>query len=380
MVESPLGTALVGQDRALGLLSSFLGRDTFPPLLLVGQPGVGKRTAAIQLARAANCTKAESPTPASSLLASPSALLGCGACRHCRTIALLRHPDIKVIFPIKVKQSRADQDEASDDEPGTPDVVGAALEASADYVLGASQPALDPRLQISIKLIRWLRSEMARPPTQARRRFFVIVHAHRLTDEAANALLKILEEPQEQTTFVLTTGTPSAMPETIISRCRTVRFADLSPDTIVGLLVRMRGCPTEQAQVAAVVAQGSLARALRFLDDPEQQIPEPLVSFIAGHGTDSALFSTLADLGRRNQSELTDALLIIFREALRHKLGLGSRLLEKLPELSARVLRSDLDYLRRAVRYLLDRDAAAMLYTNPRLSDYTLLSALRAPA
>ncbi len=218
---------------------------------------------------------------------------------------------------------------------------------------------------------------MARPTTLARRRVVAILHADRMTDEAANALLKTIEEPHERTVFILTSSIPSSLSDTIRSRCRIVRFALLSPETIAGWLECNYSCSSEQAQLAATVAWGSLARALHFLAAPTELLPEPVVSFVSQPGTEATLLKTVGELSRVPQATLNEALLFIFREMLRFRLGFDSVLLRQSPDLTARALSSGPDYLRRALKYLLERNEESSLYTNPRLSVYTLLSALR---
>ncbi len=358
--QSAGGAGLVGQEHALGVLESYLVREQVPALLFVGLPGVGKRTAGIGFAQALNCTARVQSW-------------GCGQCRSCRTIALLRHPDVKVVFPVGARRYRPEQDDMTDD------AVAATLDRYGEYALGQAQPALDPKHRIRIELVRWLRAEMARPAVLARRRVVLILSAHRMTDEAANALLKTLEEPHEQTAFILTSDVPSALPDTIRSRCRTVRFAALSSQTIAGWLERHHSCPPDQAQAAAAVAQGSMARALRYIAEPAELLPEPVLSFLSKPGTEAALLAAVAELTNMSQSSLTDVLLTVFREMLRSRLGFDSLLLRQNPDLAARAGRSEPDYLRRAVKYLLERDEESSLYTNPRLATYTLLTALRFP-
>jgi DNA polymerase-3 subunit delta' len=358
--EENVAVELVGQEHALGLLETYLLRDRLPPLLFTGLPGVGKRTAAIRLAQAANCRAAVKAQ-------------GCGTCRSCRTIALLRHPDVRLVFPIRAQRSRPSEG----DESAADDAVAATLDRYADYALGRVQPVPDPKHRIRIELVRWLRAELGRPPALARRRFIIILHAHLMTDEAANALLKTLEEPQEQTAFILTSDIPSALPDTIRSRCRTVRFASLAPDVLARHLTQHLACSVEQARLAAAVGQGSMARALRFLAAPTAVLPGPVIEFLAQPGSEAALLRSLGELGQPAQSSLTEALLLVFREMLRRRLGLDSALLVQNPALAARADKSGLGYLVRALAYLLERDQESSLYTNPRLSAYTLLSALR---
>jgi len=361
--------SVIGQARVCRLLEAYLAHGEIPSLLFVGRPGVGKRIVALELARAADCLGPE-PRP-------------CGKCNPCRTISRLHNPDIKLVFPIGPlgRRSRSEDADDEDDEDDT-SAISATLDRYPEFELGKTQPIPDTKHRIRIELIRWLRAEMSRPPHSARRRFFIILHADRMTDEAANALLKILEEPQETTTFILTTDNPHQLPDTIRSRCRTVRFADISAEAIAEYLCEKMHVDQSTAELAAAVAEGSLARAVRFIKKPEELLLEPVVKYFASSSgsSDRVILGALQQLARQPQWMVTGTLLFLFRETLRVKLGLGSAYGRSNPAISDRAARSDLDYLTRAVRYLLTRDRDSALYTNPKLSMYSLLAAVRQPS
>ncbi len=178
--------------------------------LFTGPPGSGRSVAARAFAAALQC---------------PSR--GCGECVHCRTVLHGTHGDVRSFNPeglsIKVDEMRA--------------VVQAA----------------------------------ARRPTTGRRQIVMIEDADRLTEGAANALLKAVEEPSERTVFLLCA--PSTHPDdvsvTIRSRCRVVSCGTPNPIAIAEVLQVRDGIPAEQAQWAASVCAGHVGRARRLATDPE---------------------------------------------------------------------------------------------------------------
>ncbi len=205
---SPVGGFgnLIGQARAIRLLQQGLrsGR-TAHAYLFAGPDGVGKRAAALALAQALNCEGGAARAD------------GCGTCRSCRKIAKGLHPDVQIIAPaganMKIDQVRA---------------------LEADAALGLYE---------------------------GKRKVFVLDGAERMTEQAANAILKTLEEPPGRSVLILLTTTPSALPPTIVSRCQTVMFSALPDDTLHAYLVQ-RGLDQGEARLIVSFSRGSLGRAL----------------------------------------------------------------------------------------------------------------------
>jgi DNA polymerase-3 subunit delta' len=222
---------------------------------------------------------------------------------------------------------------------------------------------------------------MAKPPLQARRRFFILLHAHQMNNEAANALLKTLEEPQTRSTIILATARPTSLPPTIRSRCQLVRFAGITPDTLCGWLEENAASSPADAELAASVSDGSIGKALHFLESRDDFLVEPVVQYFAGRlgSNEQAVMTTLGNMREAAPAAVVGTLLFLYREALRLRLGGDSLYARRNPGVVERAAGQEARYLRRAVKFLLSRSREVGMNLNARLFNYSLLTTLKPP-
>jgi DNA polymerase-3 subunit delta' len=207
--------------------------------------------------------------------------------------------------------------------------------------------------QIRIDEIRALRRDLHMRPFEAKHRVYLIVSAHLLNAEAADALLKDLEEPPEYAVIVLLADELGPLPETIRSRCQLVPFSRLSERAVRDVVDAWApGMPPERATAVARVAGGRLDRAERLLDGDAAARREELLATARAVYADPA-FSTsvaagrllgLVDAGAKEARERVDKDLewldLTEREAdlRRRRVELGAQregVLEALEELAA---------------------------------------------
>ncbi|HVL83976.1 MAG TPA: DNA polymerase III subunit delta' [Pseudonocardia sp.] len=178
--------------------------------LFTGPPGSGRSVAARAFAAALQCADQ-----------------GCGRCAACRTVMVGTHADVREVVP--------------------------------------------EGLSISVAEMRALVQLAARRPATGRYQILVVTDADRLTEGAANALLKAVEEPPERTVFLLCA--PSDHPDdvrvTIRSRCRVVPLRVPAPAAVAEVLARRDGVDADTARWAASVCGGHVGRARRLARDPE---------------------------------------------------------------------------------------------------------------
>lgn len=207
---------LYGHEELRSRLGEAVKRGTLPSsLLLTGPRGVGKQRLALWLGQLLLC---ESPSR-----------VPCGDCQSCRFAQAVTHPDLHWYFP---RPRLKDTDPALDDV--REDYAEAIAERARDAGLYAPPSGSEG---IYVATVRAIVQQAVLSPALARRKVFVIGDAERMvpqegSEQAANAFLKLLEEPLADTTIVLTSSEPGALLPTIRSRVASIRVPPLSPDDV----------------------------------------------------------------------------------------------------------------------------------------------------
>lgn len=204
---------LVGHEWAVDMLKKHVNHGTTRhAYLFAGPPGLGRRTLALRFAQALNC---QTPVDAG---------IPCGRCRDCKQIEAMQHADLTVV--------------QAESEGGT----------------------------MKVDQIREARRSLTLKPYQANYRVALFLRFQEANDNAANALLKTLEEAPSYAVLILTSDNPEQLLPTIVSRCEVLRLRPLKIESIQSALEN-RGIETSQARLIAHISGGRFGYALRLIEN-----------------------------------------------------------------------------------------------------------------
>ncbi len=216
----PFFRDIIGQNRSIGLLQSFLRKAAIPPsLLFQGEEGIGKRQVAEIFANAILC-QGEKRTSQKALQTTSNDgtfIEACHDCLTCRKLKDLNHPGLSIIEP-EGKSIKIDQ-------------------------------------------IRQMQSKIIIKPFDGPKKIILIDHADKMNAAAANSLLKTLEEPPPYAILILIASQTSALPPTLLSRCQKIPFHPLSLAQVITILMEKKGWTMAEARLVAALANGNLSEA-----------------------------------------------------------------------------------------------------------------------
>jgi DNA polymerase-3 subunit delta' len=244
---------IIGHEATIELLRRGLATGRVAhAFLFTGPAAIGKFALASAFARALNCTGEAAP---------------CGQCRACRLIGQNRHPDVRVIQLFEDKR------------------------------------------EISIDQIRTVLHEASLKPYEATWKAYIVRDAETMNEEAANCLLKTLEEPPPQVILMLTAPTPEALLPTLVSRCQPVPMHPLPISQIEAALQAPFGCDPQRASLLARLSNGRIGWAIQAAGDQtilegRQRLLDRLAGFSRATRVDRLAFA--AEQGQRYGKDVAE--------------------------------------------------------------------------
>jgi DNA polymerase III subunit delta' len=231
-----------GNQEVVSRLREMLARERFPhAVILAGPQGAGKYTLALMLARAMNCLN---PGKTNSL---PDY---CGHCENCRRIGEAADLDARFAEAVEAREGLRETDKRE---------TRILVQPHPDVLVVPPDP---PQMMIKVDQVRHVNTTIRYKPAEARQRVFIFTDAA-FMKEAANALLKVLEEPPEFATIFLLTRNPGELLPTIRSRSVNFTLRALAPEEIEAYLAENRPqWNPRQRQLVSRLSGGAVGRAL----------------------------------------------------------------------------------------------------------------------
>jgi DNA polymerase-3 subunit delta' len=291
--------SLIGHSEALAWLRRALQTQRLAhAYLITGPRSVGKRTFALEIAQALNCLAPDVEDRPDHI------------CQHCRMIARMVHPDVRLV-------RRAPERRLISLKP--PAVAGAQRDYSDN--------------------VQFIQSDAQLKPVMGRSKVYVIVNAEELAEDAGNRLLKTLEEPPPSVVFLLTAIERGAVLPTIASRCQEIRLRPAARAELAEALIEMGTEAERAAQLAALAGgrQGWAVSAARDtgLFEQQQTYARQLVEAVGGSRLDRLLRArALAERWSTQPETVRDTLRVWmswWRDVLLVQLGLTSRVVHLEP-------------------------------------------------
>lgn len=310
---------VIGQDKVKQILiNAILNEKVSQAYLFYGPEGVGKDAMAIEFAKALNCERKKGEA--------------CDECKTCKGISEFSHPNVKLIFKLPLGKNE------TKDDPPLEKLDESEIKIIQEQVkLKAQNPyhkITIPRANnIKINSIREIKMEVSHSTFIPGWRVIIVSDADAMTEQAANAFLKTLEEPTPKTVIILTTANRDKLLPTIISRCQLVRFSYLSDDEISKALIERYEVSEPRARLIARLANGSFGKALELLDitvKDKRIKPIDFLATIASGRVVKLLLEIEKIVTDYERSEIENFLNIIltwFRDALMLKVGLEDKVI-----------------------------------------------------
>ncbi|MDP8204339.1 MAG: DNA polymerase III subunit delta' [Candidatus Tenebribacter mawsonii] len=258
---------IIGQDKAVEVLKRALIQNKVAnSYLFYGPEGVGKFTTALYLGMAINCHSVLETRP-------------CGICPSCKKFLSFSHPDLIYVFPFPKETNKPD--------------ISIEGEIKVEKILNEYKAYIDNKIStpwkeyffsknigIRIASIRMLEHRVQLSPNEGNYKICIIEHADQMNIKAANAFLKTLEEPPEDTIIILTTSKPNSLLPTIISRCQQLPFHPISKNKIEEKLLDFETLEMFEAKMLARISNGNMEKALRLMEGGKIEVREQTLQFL----------------------------------------------------------------------------------------------------
>jgi len=303
---------VIGQTEAKGRLIKMVVENRVPhALLFAGQEGSGNLPAALAFAQHLYCKNKTENGP-------------CGTCASCNKVAKLIHPDLHFVFPIaKSKDIKSSNDLLKEFRETYLSQPYISLNDWFNELNAENKQPIIP-VEEANDILR----KLSYTSYEGSYKTMIIWQPEKMNAEAANKLLKILEEPPDETIFILVSTHPDQLLATIISRVQQIPFYNCTEEEITQALIVNFKVNPEVAKQTAILSNGNYGEALHLLTHNDDN-----VSFLTNFQTFMRLalkfdcnkafqwIDENASLGREKQKQFFQYGLEVFRDSLMYNFG-----------------------------------------------------------
>jgi DNA polymerase-3 subunit delta' len=297
---------IVGQKKPIRVLKNLIRSNRIGhAFLFTGKEGIGKKITAIAFAKAINCFNlTENYEP-------------CNRCSSCLKIEKNIHPDFQIITPLNSV--------------------------------------------ITIEQIRNIKDIIYWQPLGSRKKVFLIDDAHKMTVQASNSLLKILEEPPQFAVLILITNSPETILPTIISRCHQISFHPINKGEQRDILMGMNfGLEKNQLEEIILFSSGNLGKAIELAGEPVKlKEKSRYIDWLIGTKPEEVMSKYFSSPENEVKDilnsflEFSELMVLLFRDILFFQLGLPQEMLS-FPERVERIKEFALYYSQEKIITLLN--------------------------
>ncbi len=303
---------IIGQQEAKHRLLKMVNEQRVPhALLFAGKEGCGNLPAALAFAQHLFCT-------------SKNEAGACGECSSCGKVSKLIHPDLHLVFPIAKSKDVKSSDNL--------------IREFREIVLQNPYLTLNDWFNelnvenkqpiIPVEEANDILRKLSYTSYEGSYKMMVIWQPEKMNTEAANKLLKILEEPPEKTIFILVSNNPEKLLSTILSRVQQIPFYNNSEEEITAALIEQFNVNLDVAKQTAMLANGSYSEAISLLTQNEESVSflntfQTFMRLALKFDCPKALqwIDECATLGREKQKQFLQYGLEVFRDSLMHNYG-----------------------------------------------------------
>lgn len=307
-----LYTDIVGQQEAKARLIKMVNENRVPhALLFAGDEGCGHLPTAVAFAQHLFCRQRNNDGP-------------CNTCPACLKVAKLAHPDLHLVFPIaqteKIKICESYLAEFREAFLNNPYL--SLNEWFGELNAENKQPV------ISVSEAAEIIKKLSLTSYEGTYKVMIIWQPEKMTAQASNSILKILEEPTENTIFILVSSQADQLLGTILSRVQRIPFINCTVEEITNGLISLLKIGNEKANQSAILSDGNFAEAKRIANDLDEEVSFlshfqafMRLAFSSDFNKAVTWVEENASLGREKHKQFFQYGLEVFRDCLMYNYG-----------------------------------------------------------